>query len=544
VAIEGQLRDVGLADIAQLLAMGRKTGCLTVTDRANFGYIYFRDGRVIYATVLNRPDRLGELLVRNQVITRKDLSQAMEQQAHQPGKRLGQLLIAQGSLTEEALNRFISLQIEEAVYHLFTWEEGSFHFDPEQRPDEDPSLLASINTESLLLEGARRTDEFTLIRNRIHSTTLIFAPEPALHLRFGDGSIERTPTLAKVIPLLDGMRTVEEIIDESGLVEFEVAKALHLLMERGLLREVGERTPEPIGESEAVQQHRSLGEAFYRAGMLEESEREYRGLLASVPKDHAVRSRLALIELRSGRFEEGLAEIDAIPVEERATLPILRNRAVALELLGRYREALEEVNQAIELWPGEGESLLQRAVLLFKSHEPRAALQSFRRYRGMLAEGVDPPARYFAYAVLAAATAGELDEALQLGREGLALYPAHGAILVNLGIVLERRGETDAAEALYLRAVGETPPPPQAHKNLGDLAYRRGDFAGARAHYERAVRLDPLLGDDSYLKLGNLAYKEGEQELAIQFWRKALGINPANEVVRTNLELISAAPRR
>ena len=69
MAIEGQLKDVGLADICQLLAMGRKTGCLTVTDHSNFGYIYFEQGRVIFSTVLNRPDRLGDVLVKNGVIT-------------------------------------------------------------------------------------------------------------------------------------------------------------------------------------------------------------------------------------------------------------------------------------------------------------------------------------------------------------------------------------------------------------------------------------------------------------------------------------------
>ena len=105
MAIEGSLQDVGLADICQLLAMGRKTGCLTMTDRSNFGYIYFRDGRVIFASVLNRPDRLGELLVRNGVITRAQLSEAMEAQAHQRGVRLGEILVRQGALTEQDLKR-------------------------------------------------------------------------------------------------------------------------------------------------------------------------------------------------------------------------------------------------------------------------------------------------------------------------------------------------------------------------------------------------------------------------------------------------------
>ena len=104
---------------------------------------------------------------------------------------------------------------------------------------------------------------------------------------------------------------------------------------------------------------------------------------------------------------------------------------------------------------------------------------------------------YFAYGLLAAASSGEMDEAIQIGREGLGLYPASSPILVNLGVVLERGGETDAAEALFLRAVQHSPPVPQAHKNLGDLAYRRGDQAGAKAHYERATKLDPALGGDT-----------------------------------------------
>jgi hypothetical protein len=171
MAIEGSLQDVNLADICQLLGMSRKTGCLSVTDRSNFGYIYFKAGRVIHASVLNRPDRLGELLVRNHVITRKDLSQAMERQALQRGKRLGELLVEQGSIDEEKLQRFIQMQIEEAVYHLFAWTQGSFHFDPDQKPDEDGIFLVSINIESLLMEGARRVDEWSLFEKRIPRTS-------------------------------------------------------------------------------------------------------------------------------------------------------------------------------------------------------------------------------------------------------------------------------------------------------------------------------------------------------------------------------------
>src|SRR5690606_15319529 len=112
----------------------------------------FDKGRVIYASVLNRPDRLRELLVRNNVSTRDQLSAAMEMQAHEKGARLGELLVRTGALTQEQRQRYISLQIEEAVYHLFTWNQGSFHFDPDQKPDEGV-FLVNIPPDALLMEG-------------------------------------------------------------------------------------------------------------------------------------------------------------------------------------------------------------------------------------------------------------------------------------------------------------------------------------------------------------------------------------------------------
>jgi len=48
------------------------------------------------------------------------------------------------------------------------------------------------------------------------------------------------------------------------------------------------------------------------------------------------------------------------------------------------------------------------------------------------------------------------------------------------------------------------------------------------------------LGDDVYFKLGNIAYKRNSRELAAQLWRKALEINPKHELVRANLDTLSA----
>src|SRR5690606_26432681 len=114
MAIKGSLKGASLADVCQLLAMGQKTGCLSVTDRARFGQIYFDRGRITHAVIVNRRDRLGDMLVRDGVISHDQLGQAVEKQAANPERRLGELLIEEGLLTREQLEHYIRIQAEEA----------------------------------------------------------------------------------------------------------------------------------------------------------------------------------------------------------------------------------------------------------------------------------------------------------------------------------------------------------------------------------------------------------------------------------------------
>ena len=174
MAIEGSLADVSLADICQLLSLGRKTGCLTVTDRSNFGYVYFKKGRVIYASVLNRPDRLGEILVKNGVIRPEDLSKAMEHQGQEGQEKLGEILLGFGMVSSDDLQKWVTVQVEEAVYHLFSWNQGTFQFNPGELPDEGQVLLVTLNADGLLLEGARRVDEWSLVEKKIPSFDIVF----------------------------------------------------------------------------------------------------------------------------------------------------------------------------------------------------------------------------------------------------------------------------------------------------------------------------------------------------------------------------------
>ena len=84
--------------------------------------------------------------------------------------------------------------------------------------------------------------------------------------------------------------------------------------------------------------------------------------------------------------------------------------------------------------------------------------------------------------------------------------------------------------------------PAQAYKNLGDQAFRRGDKMGARGHYEQAIKLAPSLGDDVFLKLGEIALEEKEEEMATLLLRRAVELNPENEMAQARLEALSQLP--
>ena len=91
MALQGALSDVSLADISQLLGMGGKTGCLSLTNYGNSGSVYFEAGRVMEPPSRTGWDRLGDLLVTHQVITRDQLEAAVARQTPNSGQRLGEV---------------------------------------------------------------------------------------------------------------------------------------------------------------------------------------------------------------------------------------------------------------------------------------------------------------------------------------------------------------------------------------------------------------------------------------------------------------------
>ncbi|HET9982514.1 MAG TPA: DUF4388 domain-containing protein [Longimicrobiales bacterium] len=538
MAIKGSLKEASLADVCQLLAMGQKNGCLSVTDRSRFGQIFFERGRITYARIVNRRDRLGDLLVREGHITEAQLADALDVQARQPERRLGEILVAAGHLEADALTAVVRLQIEEAVYHLFTWTRGSFYFEVEERPD-PADVKVSINPEGLLLEAARRVDEWSLIEKKVPSLDIIFTIDVE---RLRESGVELTAEQEQLLPFFDGARTVMDVADASGIGEFDVGKALYGLAQAGFAHQVGRRGDEPTRGREAdVAERLNLGIAFYRTAMFDDAAVEFRRALEAQPDERTAHFHLGLIALRQREFRDAVREFRAVVEHWGPNYATFLDLAHALGGLRQYGEALLVLDEAEAIRAGTPTVALTRGVLLLGQGDVEAARTAFAEYRRRLPNREEPSALYFYYAGVAAGALGQLDEAQTLCAKGLDRHPGAAPLLLLAGAVAERRGQDDAALRHFRRAAEESPGLAQAHKNLGDVAYRKGRPDEAAEHLRRAVELAPDLGDDVCTKLGNLCFRRMERDEAVAWWRRALELNPENRLVRSHLEVLSHA---
>jgi tetratricopeptide (TPR) repeat protein len=538
MAIKGSLKEASLADVVQLLFFGRRTGCLALSDRQRFGSIFFEDGWITYGTIVNRRDRIGDLLLRWGTITREQLDQALALQQMARGRRLGEILVSLGSLAPEELRRVVRFQIEEAVYSLFAWTAGTFTFEAGVRPDwEGEGELERINPENLLLEGARRIDEWSLIEKKISSFDLVFALDKSA---LANDSLSFTAAQRRLLPLIDGTRDTREVIDASGLSDFEAAQALFGLITAGLAQRIGtssKTTPSRLLEAQ-IEEHRNLGVAFLRTDMLEEAAREFRRVMELRPSEGSAPFLLGVIAGRQGRWAEA---VDCFRLALDRAGPrghVIHNLAVALEEVGRLDQAEAMFAEAAGRLSDHPQVFLNWGLLGLRREDPAVAWARLEKARELFR--TQPPPLWFFAATLALAQQEHLERALALAQEAVAAYPSQPVLRNNLAVLLEATGDTSRAEASLKEALGDDPQLPQVHKNLGDLLYRSGRYDDATQHYQRAATLNQELGDDLFFKLGNLAFRRRDGAQARECWERAVRLNPGHQLARANLDLLPA----
>jgi Domain of unknown function (DUF4388) len=175
MAFQGSLAELHLPDIIQLISVSGKTGVFHLTDGRQKGEIYLNEGRIVHAQL---EDATGE----------------------------------------------------EAVYALAIWRQGEFRFDPGGPTDR---LTITKSNTNLLMEAARRLDEWRVLSKKIPSTDLV--PEFVMQ-ETREGQINLNTSEWLILSKIDGQRSVKGIAMASGLSVFDAAKMLYGLVAGNLIR--------------------------------------------------------------------------------------------------------------------------------------------------------------------------------------------------------------------------------------------------------------------------------------------------------------------
>ena len=353
MAIEGPLRELGIHDVFQLLDLSKKTGVLRVTSelRHNAGTVYFEDGTIIFAEIRSNPHPLGALLLRTGKITDADLERARDMQQRQgDARRLGEILVSLGAITPRELERQVRFQIEEVVFEVMGWREGYFSFSEGPLTAVPTEATVRITTEALLMEGARRIDEWSRIESRIPHLGVVPALAP---LPDAAGDLDLLPPEWEMLAMVDGERDVRAIAAALGRSDFEVAKTLFGLESAGVivLADPGttkrERSTlaadlaELVARAEDALERRDLEEA---RGLAEQAAGTH-------PHDPAVHLLLGRIALAAGRGSDAVEELRrALRLDPLLVAPY-RLLGFALVATGRFAEALDQWEQWERLAP-------------------------------------------------------------------------------------------------------------------------------------------------------------------------------------------------
>lgn len=247
----GDVTVLGVGNLLQILYLSQAHGFLNLErgGRRKTLEVTPHGLRVVGGARKGKP--LGEILLQSGRITKAQLLGLLSEQK-KSGKPLGELVADRGIVSRGVIQGALRKQVSEEVYDLLTWTEGTFEFrtlgDGPTPPDEGPfsKILLDSNVMSLMLGAAHRTDELARIRASIPDDRLIpLAVE--LPSRADDPELDPEP-VEELLPLLDGQRSIGDLVAQSLFPQFTVLRTFHLLTERGMVkvRDKGEEGQAPM----------------------------------------------------------------------------------------------------------------------------------------------------------------------------------------------------------------------------------------------------------------------------------------------------------
>jgi Domain of unknown function (DUF4388) len=269
LSIQGTLAETTVPDLFRSLVRSAETGIVSLEAIGRNDVIYFREGRIIFASSSDPDMGLGEVLLRGGELTLHQYNQAMERLV--VARRIGTLLCELGYLQPEELMRALERQVSAIVLNAIGYRTGSYtiKFTSELTSEFPPEIISlPLNTERLILDSVQRIECWSLITRGLARLDRMFQQVPGADMR--TYSMELTDEESHVLSLLSEPGTVEEICSRSYLSNFATCRTLWALLSVNLIAEA---------ESTTVTEQRAAAETEYE---LEEVVERYNRMYEAI----------------------------------------------------------------------------------------------------------------------------------------------------------------------------------------------------------------------------------------------------------------------
>jgi CheY-like chemotaxis protein len=231
----GDLMAIPLAEVLQLLQLQQQSGVLTVMHKATETQIFLRQGLIDLAVAKGTADefRLGRYLIESGRIDRSALHEFIEREKQRKDSRLlGEALVAENLLSHTDLEKALARQTTEVVYEVLRWTGGRFSFERREN-SESEKIKLGLPIASILMEGFRRVDEWRVMESALGDFAQVLYRDPAA-IDAAGATLSREERT--VLMMVDGQRTVRQVIGALSMGSFDASKILYQLLQSRLIR--------------------------------------------------------------------------------------------------------------------------------------------------------------------------------------------------------------------------------------------------------------------------------------------------------------------
>ncbi len=229
--LSGTFDTVSLSGVLQLLCTEKLSGILRATNNKEEFQLFISDGSIIYASESKKEDRLGSYLRRKGIMDELQLRECLSE-ARKKKQALGKIVVDKGFITLEMLEKVIYKQVEDIMFYLFLWEKGTFEFRM-SKLNLQWMVVTKLSIMELVLSASRRADEMVILKEKL--------PDPNKKLKITKKSPTKEDNLSSQERLIyalviDGDRSIRQIIMKSGYDDQAVYKAVDALLTKGIIQ--------------------------------------------------------------------------------------------------------------------------------------------------------------------------------------------------------------------------------------------------------------------------------------------------------------------